>query len=164
MDEPLEPPPISAFEIIKSVATFLVGPGPWNALMGHRKFIYTTTLGNYLIFFGALSWWIYLPRMVLLMFFRIKKLHEEKPLYGFAATSLTILIIYAIAFGGSLDTRFRSTIYILLYPIILLTEDAFKFQQPIVYQKFFVPMIFIFTFMFFVVASYFSYLTLKPLL
>lgn len=56
--------------LVISLLRFIIGPGPFRAIMGNDVFLVTTNIGNTLIFLGSLMWWLVIPLMVL----RIKEL------------------------------------------------------------------------------------------
>lgn len=116
---------VLSLSFLIQLSIFVSGPGPLLALFGHDRFLFTTTLGNVLIFAGSLVWWFHLPRLAVLAFWRPKRetLVSMAPLL--TALVVTILIL-VVAFGGTGDTRNRASMYVLLYPVLGLLNYRFS--------------------------------------
>lgn len=99
-------------DIVLAVPRFLIGPGPIRAILGWEAFLVTTTMGNILIFLGAIMWWIYLP-ILILCFLRGPSYWLK---YGCVLVPLLLfLAVYSFLYSGSLETRFRAIVYILSF-------------------------------------------------
>lgn len=102
---------------------FIIGPGPFRAMMGNDIFLVTTNIGNILIFLGSLMWWLVIPLMVL----RIRELSRIliKEII-IAAPFLLYVFIYIYAYQGSVETRFRAVLYIMGVVLWGLTYAYYK--------------------------------------
>ncbi len=104
-------------EFVLSIGRFLTGPGPVLAVIGHQRFVHTTTFGNVLIFAGTLFWWIAFPVMVALAVIYRPSQVVHKLSYYLVPSGITVLVM-VILFSGTGDTRNRATIYVLLLPVL----------------------------------------------
>jgi hypothetical protein len=102
---------------------FIIGPGPFRAMMGNDIFLVTTNIGNMLIFLGSLMWWLVLPLMVLRM----------RELFGITIKEIIIVapfllyvFIYIYVYQGSVETRFRAVLYIISMLLWGLTYAYYK--------------------------------------
>ncbi|MGN9119672.1 hypothetical protein [Turicibacter bilis] len=105
-------------ELVKSMATLLLGPGYLRSLLGHRYFLFYMIIGNIMCFIGSIIWWIQIPYMISMV---------KKPRISFRKASIYLkyyfimtisyILIYSISYRGSTEIRMRSTLYILISTI-----------------------------------------------
>lgn len=106
-------------EMLLGPAKLIAGPGPVRSLLGSQYFMFWTTTGNVAGFLGGMLWWLALPLLIIAFFKASKeKIMAFLPLLAFTAV---FIVNYAIAYAGSVDLRFRGTLYPLIAAIALGT-------------------------------------------
>lgn len=121
----------------------VLGPGWYRALFGSRYFMFYTSIGNLCCFIGAVIWWIQLS-----IFLSKIKFHNFIKSNKIASMLLIILVfilmIYTMQYGGSLEIRFRSIIYVLLSSTYLFMNQSFVLNKINKVSVFFCVFIFMF--------------------
>jgi len=102
---------------------FILGPGPFNSLQQiiiGNVFVVSTKLADFLIFFGAIQWWL------VLSFSFIKMLNDPRFMkkiikisFDFFIITLFIVGTYTFVYGGTGDTRLRAIMYVTSYGLII---------------------------------------------
>lgn len=121
------------FSSILGPFNMLIGPGPVRPMFGHLYFWFYTISGNVATSIGALVWWFTLPFYFAII--QYKKLKEISLLQKYIGSFLIIfVVIYSLAYGGSVELRFRGILYILfsaqilsMYNIKLNSRICFKY-------------------------------------
>lgn len=153
---------LSPKTLTMAVARYLIGPGPWNGILGHLRFRYTTTLGNILIFFGALVWWYHFSYFGAVCLLNRGKL-LNRSMIGFLTVALSMLALYSFVYLGGMETRFRATLYVFTYPVFGMIRSSYlEHLLPLAHRQ--KSEVFLFVSVFFVIASLSSYLELRALL
>lgn len=99
----------------------LTGPGPVRSLQGARYFWYYTVSGNIFSAIGALLWWLCLGSMGARLITGRAKGNSASIM--FAIVWVLFMLIYSLQYGGSLELRFRGTIYILTLAFVMSIVD-----------------------------------------
>lgn len=100
----------------------LLGPGPYRPLFPEKYFLYYLKCGNVMIEFGILLWYLFISTLIA----NFKGFDKEKfkLLSPIVFVISCYLIIYAFAYSGAVEIRFRGQLFPLM--IVLLTFSLSK--------------------------------------
>ena len=114
---------------------FFLGPGPirsFKQIIFGNIFIASSKVGDILIFFGSLQWWLSI--FIVLYVIILKKVRFWSIcliFFDFFFLTLTHIVTYVIVYGGTGDTRHRAVMYFLLIPLIYYAVGTNrKLRQP----------------------------------
>lgn len=111
---------LSLMTLITAPLKILTGPGIWRSLNGERYFLFYTDSGNIMSAVGAAMWWYYLACLVV----QYKKFKFTDIGKLFLSVWLLFMLIYSLQYGGSLELRFRSVIYIITTAVVAYNSKS----------------------------------------
>ncbi|OED33126.1 hypothetical protein BHE17_11955 [Planococcus maritimus] len=121
---------LNPLRLILSPLNLVIGPGPIRPLFPDDYFEYYTIVGNISTSLGALMWWLILPFFIV----KIRKIKLSLLHRQFGIVLFLFIIIYSLAYGGSVEIRFRSVLYILItaqavvmFNMNLIKKDIIKY-------------------------------------
>lgn len=102
-------------EKLISIPRLMIGPGPIRSLFGSTYFVFYTIIGNYMSFIGSMMWWIQISFMAskvssINFFFKNLSIFSKYILLNI----VIYILVYAMAYSGSSELRFRGVLYVLI--------------------------------------------------
>ena len=87
----------------------LTGPGVYRAINGNEYFMYNLKFATYSVAIGCFMWWCSLSKMLT----NLNGIKISRSGSAFLSVFFLFIIIYSLQYGGSVEHRMRSVLYLL---------------------------------------------------